>query len=374
MNEPIKINWYRSKVDRVVMSRLVQRNDARAFAQVLLQLGLFVVTGIVSYAIYRHIDAGNWPWMVPLLLVALFAHGTNGSFFGGVACHELCHKTPFTSPFWNTFFLRIYAFLAWFDPLAYRASHVRHHQATTHAEHDGEVVLPLRIDWDSMPFILAHLTFHPLALWNQFRFWVALALGDVSRDGFFKAAWLKRVLPESDVKARRERVRWARIVLGGHAALALAFLLTGHGFLIVIVNLGTFYAPWLTLLVGAPQHVGLSPNTPDFRRCCRTFTCSWLPAFFYWNMQYHVEHHMFPAVPFYNLPRLREAIAHDLPPASHGLWATWRDDIIPVLRRQRDDPNYVYVPPIPGGDGERATDAQLLAEAEQSPASGGAAA
>jgi fatty acid desaturase len=90
-----------------------------------------------------------------------------------------------------------------------------------------------------------------------------------------------------------------------------------------------------------------------------------VPAFFYWNMQYHVEHHMFPAVPFYNLPRLREAIAHDLPPASHGLWATWRDDIIPVVRRQREDPNYVYVPPIPGSEGERASDAQLLAEALQ---------
>lgn len=83
---------------------------------------------------------------------------------------------------------------------------------------------------------------------------------------------------------------------------------------------------------------------------------------------------MFPAVPFYNLPRLREAIAHDLPPASHGLWATWRDDIIPVLRKQREDPTYVYVPPIPGSDGERATDAQILAEAEQAPTAGAASA
>ena len=102
MNEPIKINWYRSKVDRAVMSRLVQRKDARAFAQVFLQLGLFVVTGGSAYALYQQIDGSNWPWMVPLLLLALFVHGTNGSFFGGVACHELCHKTPFTSPFWNT--------------------------------------------------------------------------------------------------------------------------------------------------------------------------------------------------------------------------------------------------------------------------------
>ncbi len=55
---------------------------------------------------------------------------------------------------------------------------------------------------------------------------------------------------------------------------------------------------------------------------------------------------MFPAVPFYNLPALRKAIAHDLPPATQGLWATWRE-IIPVLKNQRENPDYVFVPGLP---------------------------
>ena len=63
-------------------------------------------------------------------------------------------------------------------------------------------------------------------------------------------------------------------------------------------------------------------------------------------MQYHVEHHMFPAVPFYNLPALRKAIEHDLPPCSHGLLATWRE-ILPVLWKQGEDPKHFYVPKIP---------------------------
>lgn len=365
MLEHIKINWYRCKVDKAVMSALMRRSNARAFAQVSLQLGLFAATGTLAYAVFRHARADNWLWTVPLLLGVLFLHGTNGSFFGGVACHELCHKTPFATPFWNNFFLRIYAFLGWFDPVGYRASHVRHHQATTHADHDGEVVLPLRLDWQSVPFFIAAFAFLPSNLWRLFRFWVAAARGDLSRDCFFKSEWLQRVIPETDERTRGELVLWARIVLGGHLALAAAFALTGHWFLIVIVNFGCLYSPWLSILVGAPQHIGLSPNTPDFRLCCRTYTCSWLPAFFYWNMQYHVEHHMFPAVPFYHLPKLRAAIAHDLPPATHGLWATWRDDILPVIRRQREDPQYVYVPSLPRNEGERATDAQLLREAAQ---------
>jgi fatty acid desaturase len=66
-------------------------------------------------------------------------------------------------------------------------------------------------------------------------------------------------------------------------------------------------------------------------------------------MQYHVEHHMFPAVPFYNLPALRKSIEHDLPPATNGLLATWRQ-ILPVLRKQGEDPKYFYMPEIPYHD------------------------
>ncbi|MBI2517411.1 MAG: fatty acid desaturase [Opitutae bacterium] len=365
MNEQIKINWYRCKVDKALMSELMRRSDTRAFTQVLLQLALFAATGALAFKIHRHLDGNNWPWMLPLLLGVLFLHGTNGSFFGGCACHELSHKTPFATQGWNTFFLRLYAFLSWFDPVAYRASHIRHHQATTHRDHDGEVVLPQTLDWQSVRFFLGAVAIDPLALFRLFRFWIAVADGNLGHDGFFRAQWLQRVVPETDQKTRQEMIDWARTLLCGHLALAAVFILSGHWFLVVVVNLGCLYSSWLTTLTGLPQHFGLASDTPDFRLCCRTYTCGPLPAFFYWNMQYHVEHHMFPAVPFYNLPRLRRAIAHDLPPATHGLWATWTQDILPVLRRQQADPNFVHVPPLPRNEGEQASDLQLLGEAAQ---------
>ena len=122
-----------------------------------------------------------------------------------------------------------------------------------------------------------------------------------------------------------------------------------------IVNLGTQYCGWLGFLCGTPQHYGLSPDVPDHRLCCRTYTCSWLPGFLYWNMQYHVEHHMFPAVPFFNLPKLRKAIEHDLPPAPHGLRATWKE-ILEIHRQQQTDPNYAFVPKLPQSTGTSARD------------------
>lgn len=361
---PIKINWYRCKIDKAVMSELMKKSDLRGFIQAGGQLLAFALTGTLAYLAFLQVHRDTWPWALPLLLLALFVHGTIGAFFGGIACHELCHKTPFATPFWNSFFLKVYAFIGWFDPVGYRASHIRHHQATTHADHDGEVVLPLGLDWHGFIFYLTLLTFSPTGILKQFRFWAAAARGDLTRDGFFKARWLQRVVPETNVEQRREIIGWARIVLLGHLALALTFIATGHWFLVIVFNLGTFLCPWLVFLCGAPQHIGLTSNVPDFRLNTRTYTCSWFPAFCYWNMQYHVEHHMYPAVPFYNLPRLRQALLSDLPPAPHGLWATWRE-LIPIMRRQRADPTYTYRPPLPANDGDRADDRTLLNEASQ---------
>jgi len=68
--------------------------------------------------------------------------------------------------------------------------------------------------------------------------------------------------------------------------------------------------------------------------------------FLYWNMNYHVEHHMFPMVPFHALPRLHEAIERDTPPAYDGTIAAYRE-IIPALLRQTRDPAFHVVRPVP---------------------------
>lgn len=364
MDEQIKINWYRCKVDKAVMSELMRKSDAKAFAQVILQLMLFAATGTLAYLAYLNVHASNWPWALPFLLLTLFVHGTFASFFGGIAGHELCHKTPFATQFWNGFFLKIYSFISWFDPIGYRASHIRHHQATAHADHDGEVVLPQGLDWHGIKFIITVLTTNPAGIFKNLRFWVSAARGDLNHDGFFKAKWLQRVVPESNSEQRRELANWARIVVFGHLALAALFIATGHWFLIVIFTFGCHYCSWLTALVAAPQHIGLSPNASDFRLNTRTFTCGWLPAFLYWNMQYHCDHHMFPAVPFYNLPRLHKAIERDLPPTPHGLWSTWKV-ILPIMRRQREEPGYIFVPKLPRNEGDRVGDELIHAEASQ---------
>lgn len=344
-----RVTWYRSPIDKAQLTELMQRSDARGWLQTLLHLGWFATTACIAYVVFAGIDASNAWWRAPLLLVALFVHGTMGPFMGLVAIHELQHRTVFESRSLNAFFEKLYAFISWSDYVWYEASHPRHHMATCHRAHDGEVVLPQRFSLRRWQVWLGLLAWYPPATWAR------LVLVWRHAHGRIEGEWNQHVLPASDIALRRRHRHWARTLLIGHGLLAAAFVLSGHAFLIVVVTFGTFYCSWLGFLCGLPQHYGLNANAADFRLNTRTFTCSWLTAFYYWNMQYHLEHHMYPAVPFHRLPKLRKAIAHDLPDAPHGLAATWRE-LLAIRDRTRSDPSYRFVPNLPPANNAAATD------------------
>jgi fatty acid desaturase len=349
-SQEVRINWYRTKVDKAVMSELMKKSDAKALRHVLLQIGLYICTASTAFLAFKNIHAGNWPWTLPVFLLALFLHGTFCSFHNGDAGHELCHKTAFKTQSWNEFFLNLYAFFSWFDPVAYRLSHSKHHQFTTHDDLDGEVVLPVKLDIKGIYWFVKVLTVDVKFVWYVLNKWTRAALGDSTSSWQFSPEWMARIIPANNEDLRRRHRNWARTVLLGHLALAAVFIATGNWILVIIINLGCLLSQWLVILCNYPQHLGLVPNVPDFRLCTRTFTCSPFIGFLYWNMQYHVEHHMFPSVPFYNLPRLREALKHDLSPAPHGLWATWQE-MWPIIQRQRREPDYCYTPVLPQSGG-----------------------
>jgi Na(+)-translocating NADH:ubiquinone oxidoreductase F subunit len=67
-------------------------------------------------------------------------------------------------------------------------------------------------------------------------------------------------------------------------------------------------------------------------------------------MNYHVEHHMFPLVPYHALPRLHALVKSDCPTPYPSIVEAYRE-IIPTVLRQREDPGYyvkrVLPPPAP---------------------------
>ena len=56
-------------------------------------------------------------------------------------------------------------------------------------------------------------------------------------------------------------------------------------------------------------------------------------------MEYHIEHHIFPKVPFYNLRKLHKVIKDQMPSPKIGFVDAYRD-IIPTIFKQEKDKNY----------------------------------
>ena len=127
-----------------------------------------------------------------------------------------------------------------------------------------------------------------------------------------------------------------------------AWAIAAHSWLpAVFLLLSRSYGAWLHELLAMTQHTGLRENELDHRYSTRTLKLNRFVRFLYWNMNYHVEHHMFPNVPFHALPKLRKAIEADLPTAYDGLSHAWVE-ILHFLRMQRHDPEYMVTPRVPG--------------------------
>ena len=251
--------------------------------------------------------------------------------------HELGHGTVFLTRALNAFFDRVFGFLGWINFHMFEASHARHHRYTLHPPDDLEVVLPMKIMVKQF-FQSAFINFG--SFWWHLKNTVRIARGR------FEGEWEQKLFPASDPRGRRRPVRWARFLLIGHGMIIAMAALTGQWLLPLLITFAPFYGGWLFFLCNNTPHIGLQDNVGDFRLCCRTFTLNPVAQFLYWHMNYHIEHHMYAAVPCYRLGRLHRAIRHDLPPTPRGIAATWKK-IAAIQERQKTDPDFQYVPPLP---------------------------
>ena len=143
-------------------------------------------------------------------------------------------------------------------------------------------------------------------------------------------------IPETERgKVRRIALIWIAIF-----AATLATALAAGSVLPFMLLFGpVLWGSWHYFLCGLLQHTGLADNVIDHRLNTRTVLMNPVSRFIYWNMNYHVEHHMFPMVPYHALPRLHAAIRHDLPAPNPGI-ANAFAEVWHALRQQLTDPEY----------------------------------
>ena len=99
--------------------------------------------------------------------------------------------------------------------------------------------------------------------------------------------------------------------------ILLSGFLTNSILPILLFLLPTFRS--LNMIWGLTQHMGLKEDTKDHRESTRSIRLNPIFSFIYWKMEYHIEHHMFPMVPSYNLPKLYDEIKEQLQNLKHCL-------------------------------------------------------
>ncbi len=311
----VSADWYRSPVPRAQLKELVVKRDLPAVRDTAIWLALLVASGVVA-----HLTYGTW-WALP-------AFAFYGTMYGSVSdarWHECGHRTAFKSQRANDVVYNVASFMAFREPVSWRWSHARHHTDTIIVGSDPEIAVPRPT---SLLVLLSEI------------FCLRSAPGEIVK---VARGCIGRVSPkEADYVPRDEyaKVFWAsRVFVAVWVAIVAVSAATKSVEPLLLFGLPSFYGRWLLVVFGHTQHAGLAEDVLDHRLNSRTVSMGPILRFLYWNMNFHIEHHMYPTVPYHALPRLHGLVASDMPPVYDGLRGAYRE-IIPALRRQAKDSTY----------------------------------
>ncbi len=317
-------DWYRSPVDRKRMRQLMERTDRHAVINTLLWLGLIVGLAIAITLTWFH-------WWTPLLMVP---YGMLWCLGGDSRCHESGHKTMFHTRSLNHAMFQLSCFMMCRESIVRRWDHTRHHTDTVIVGRDREFIeeAPPRI-----PHVFLLFTGLPMVL-SQFRAMARHVFGRIAQDE-------RLLIPETEFP---KLIRQSRIIGAIHLGIIALAVVTRSIVPLVLTSFATCYGAWALYLMGFTQHVGLAEDVTDFRLNTRTVRMNIVWRFLYCNMNYHLEHHMYPMVPFHSLAAMHEEIKDDCPPEYSSIWRVYQSEIIPTLRRQLVEPGYHVRRPLPG--------------------------
>ena len=335
----LKPKWYRVPIDIKILRELSKPSDLKGLIQTLGHLGLWICTGLFCYYCFSH---ELWIGFI----IALFIHGTVGSHFI-FAHHELCHGTVFKTKWINVFFLRIFAFFGWMNFHIYKMSHSYHHRFTCFPEGDREVVLP-RDPSLNISFLLQLFTINLNGNGGYFGGLIPTINNfiNIACNRFEKPFNLwSEALYDGHPEERRKAKNWARLVLVFHGLIIVISILIGEPILAVILSGQAFIGNWHSHFLNETQHDGLKSNVSDFRKCTRSIKLNPFSEFLYWHMNWHLEHHMYAAVPCYNLSKLHQLVSKDMPELKN-LVGAWQE-MLKIFKQQQQDPDFEFDKPVP---------------------------
>ena len=325
--------WYKPNVDKKILKELSKRSDLKGFFDIAIFLLALLSSGYLCIVTW-----GSW-WSV----LSLLLYGN--IFYCKVISiqHETNHETYFKSRRLNKFFYHITSLLGGFEAVRWKWSHYHHHTYTifTHKEvYDYENNSPRPTE--PIRFLLNFLPLGPIINIQKVRHFthfeiIKHSLGIISNV-------VKITVPENEIK---KVINSSRLYVLFWFIVIMISIVYGTWLPILMILLPPFYGNTILLICAMTQHAGLADNIKDHRKSTRTVILNPFFSFLYSNMEYHIEHHIFPKIPCHNLKELHQVIKDQMPTPAKGLIDAYKS-IIPTIFKQAKDKNYFLEVEVPG--------------------------
>ena len=315
-------NWYKPEIDKKELKILSKRKNWPALLHFLIYFSSLFIMGYSAYLTW-----GTW-WS----LLFFFIYGTIYSY--SVAnWHETAHRTGFKSRRLNEIFYHISSFMCDFEGFRWRWSHTFHHSCTLQTKNDYDHEIQVSRPTDLIAFFLNYIPFTDLLFPHR------LIKYEVIKHAF---GFFTPVVDISAPANEKKKILWNSRLYVFIWVVIIALSLYYKTILpILYIILPTYYGKPLWFLVNVTQHLGAALDTTDHRESTYSLKINPVFSFLYWHMEYHLEHHMFPTIPSYNLKKLQKLIKDQVPKPFPSLFAFYKE-VLPVVIKQATDPNHYY--------------------------------
>ena len=276
------IHQVKALIPRDRLRELMVRSDRHAWCYLALHMACLLASGGLVY-----LSMDTW-LLIPamgllgILIVHLFSPQ-----------HEFAHRTAFRTRWLNDLFGWLFGLIIMLPNVYFRWEHTAHHSYTQNEKRDPQLI--------ALPKNLAEYLFYL----SSIPYWWG-----------FLTSFSRHVLGTFSIQERRfiPRTEKSKVVLEARAMLAIY---ASIGLFVVFTNRTEplyfwFFPrmlaePWMRF-VRMTEHVGRAVNDVDLLKNTRTTVAGRLARFIAWNMPFHAEHHVSPAVPFHALPAFHEQI------------------------------------------------------------------
>lgn len=318
----VEESWWSPDIPRAELKALMQRSNTYALIDFGFWLALLAVSGYFAW-----ISWGSW-WAVPAFLVFGTIYSSSDARW-----HECGHGTVFRSSWLNEAFYHLSSFMTLREAYLWRWSHARHHTNTAMVGYDPEVQVRRPADFIKIALGFFNLSGGLTEVWRIFKH----AFGNLD-------AGVRSFVPVSE----QPKVIWSsRVYVAIVAAVAVWSLAISSFLPLMFVWLPRFYGGWLHQLLALTQHAGLGEDTFDHRENTRTVYLNPVFRYLYLNMNYHLEHHVIPMVPYHRLPELHKLVKPQAPEPYKNLWQVYKEMLPALYKQATQNPDYHIVRTLP---------------------------